>query len=132
MVSSEADSEAARRVKQALAEAPLTQAEVARRINASESTISRVKNAKVPLTKAMARRLASVLPVSARFLLYGEQQEPHAQPARTQESAGVYRAPVIRRDAYHCPNCRQEVAPGADTCPHCGAGLLWPGRETRG
>jgi len=129
MSPSEPDPEAARRVKQVLGEAPLTQAEVARRINASESTISRLKTAKIPLTKAMARRLASVLPVSARFLLYGEEQEPSPQPSRTRETPDAYRAPVIRRDAYHCPNCRREVAPGADRCPHCGAGLLWSRRE---
>lgn len=129
------EQEAARRVAQVIGGSALSQAELARQIGTSESHLSRVKTGKIGLSKRMARKLERVLPVSAVWLLYGEEAEgvaeapPGAPQPSTGSSAvdppGAYRVPPVVKQVYCCGHCNGEVAPGQPNCPHCGGQLAW-------
>lgn len=132
------DPEVAERVAQASGSCQLTALDIAAELGVAESTISRAKNGKIRLTRSMARKLASLSPVSAHWLLFGLETENPAEMGREAEKpylAGARepplrgpreRANVIRTEVAKCGLCRGEVESGAQVCRWCGAWLVWP------
>ena len=120
----------AQRLAQALAKVHFTQAEIAGKAGLSEATVSRVKLGKNELSKRVARKLATVLPVSAHWLLFGEEAEIPAEgvaeEAQPLYDIGAGRRRVICATVHKCEDCRSQVEIGARICPGCGAQLIWP------
>ena len=113
--------EVAQRVAQALSAAPLTQAEIARELGMAESTISRLKNCRMRLSMPVARKLAGVLPVSASFLLFGEDAPKASEAAENSGEApeGGYNAAAL--NAWHyCPACGVRLEDDWRFCAGCG------------